>query len=66
MYTQVYVCLLIFSKIFLQRDIEDMSILIVFLLFISLSYRSFSHNNKIASFIFPTGFFEVLYMTIEH
>jgi hypothetical protein len=42
MYIQVYVCLLIFFKEFLQIDIGDMSMLIVFLLIILLSYKSFS------------------------
>jgi hypothetical protein len=66
MCTQVYICLLIFFKWFLQKDVEDMSMLIVFLLIISLGYKSFSHHNEMISFIFFPIDFEGIYMTIEH
>jgi hypothetical protein len=56
MCTQVYAYLLIFLKEFLQRDIEDISILIMFLLIVSLGYRSFSQYNRMRTFIFPTEF----------
>jgi hypothetical protein len=41
MYTQIYINLLIFSKGILQRDVRDMGMLMMFLLIVSLGYRSF-------------------------
>jgi hypothetical protein len=60
MYTQVYVCLLIFHKGFLQRNVDDIGILIMFLLIVTLDYRSFSHHNRMTSF-FPLSFKGLLY-----
>jgi hypothetical protein len=57
MHTSIYIYILIFSQmVFLQRDIGDMSMLIVFLLIVILSYRSFLQYNIMTSFIFFTGF----------
>jgi hypothetical protein len=43
-----------FFKEFLQIDIGDIGMLIVFLLIILLSYKSFSQYNRMTSFIFFT------------
>jgi hypothetical protein len=56
MYTEVYVCLLIFPKEFLHRNVRDMGMLIVFLLIVPLDYRSFLQHNRITSFIFSLDF----------
>jgi hypothetical protein len=65
MCAQVYVCLLIFSKGFLQRDIRDMSMLIVFLLIVPLDYMSFYSITRWHSPFFR-WVLEGIYMTIGH